>query len=75
MNAALWNYNHSDHYVRAVTNYAEAIGEHPLAFRGFYGWGVWYITTAGDAYLPIGYLTAVPLDALAYISAHPPFGV
>jgi hypothetical protein len=74
MNAALWNYNHSAHYVRGVTYYAEAIAEHPLAFRGFYSWGVWYVTTAGDAYLPIGYVTTVPVDATAYISSHPPFG-
>jgi membrane-bound lytic murein transglycosylase B len=74
MASALWNYNHSDHYVRAVTYYAEVIAEHPLAFRGYYAWGIWYVTDAGDAYLPIGYETPVPINALAYISAKPPFG-
>jgi membrane-bound lytic murein transglycosylase B len=74
MAPALWNYNHSDHYVRGVTLYAEAIAEHPLAFRGFYSWGIWYITNAGDAFLPVGYATSVPVSAAAYIDGRPPFG-
>jgi membrane-bound lytic murein transglycosylase B len=71
---ALWNYNHSDHYVRGVTRYAEAIAEHPLALRGFYNWGIWYVTASGDAYLPIGYATPAPIPALDYLVAKPPFG-
>jgi hypothetical protein len=74
MGPALWNYNHSDYYVRGVTLYAEAIAEHPLAFRGFYSWGIWYISRAGDAYLPIGYHSTAPIDAAAYLQAKPPYG-
>ncbi|HEX6568470.1 MAG TPA: lytic transglycosylase domain-containing protein, partial [Acidimicrobiales bacterium] len=47
MAGALWNYNHSDRYVRAVQRYADLIVEHPQAFAGFHAWGVWYWTTAG----------------------------
>ncbi|MDP1819666.1 MAG: lytic transglycosylase domain-containing protein [Acidimicrobiales bacterium] len=57
---ALWNYNHSDHYVRGVTLYAELIGEHPQGFRAFYHWGIWYLTANGDVYLPVGYDGAAP---------------
>lgn len=71
---ALWNYNHSDHYVRGVMHYADAIAEHPLALRGYYSWGIWYITASGDAYLPIGYATSQPIVAADYIAARPPFG-
>ena len=71
---ALWNYNHSNHYVHGVSLYAEAIAEHPLAFRGFYGWGIWYTTRFGDAYLPVGYATPVPVPADAYLAGSPPFG-
>jgi membrane-bound lytic murein transglycosylase B len=71
---ALWNYNHSDHYVRGVMYYADAIAEHPLALRGFYGWGIWYVTASGDAYLPIGYAQGQPIAAADYITARPPFG-
>jgi membrane-bound lytic murein transglycosylase B len=61
---ALWNYNHSDRYVRAVQRYADLIVEHPGAYAGFHGWGVWYWTTAGDMYLPIGWEATeqVPVD-------------
>jgi membrane-bound lytic murein transglycosylase B len=52
---ALWRYNHSDHYVAGVVLYGDLIAEHPLALRAFYHWGVWYKTTSGDVYLPVGY--------------------
>jgi membrane-bound lytic murein transglycosylase B len=52
---ALYRYNHSDRYVRAVTRYAEIVAGHPLALRAIYHWGVWYRTTSGDVYLPVGY--------------------
>jgi hypothetical protein len=52
---ALYRYNHSEHYVRAVTTYAELYDEHPLALRAFRYWGVWYRTVDGDVYLPVGY--------------------
>jgi membrane-bound lytic murein transglycosylase B len=71
MAGALWNYNHSDRYVRAVQRYADLIVEHPQAYAGFHGWGIWYWTTAGDLYLPIGWeaLEKVPVDQ--YVAANP----
>jgi membrane-bound lytic murein transglycosylase B len=64
MASALWHYNHSDRYVRAVQRYADLMVEHPGAYAGFHGWGVWYWTTAGDLYLPVGWeaLEQVPVD-------------
>jgi membrane-bound lytic murein transglycosylase B len=52
---ALRRYNHSDHYVAGVVLYGDLIAEHPLALRAFYHWGVWYRTTTGEVYLPVGY--------------------
>lgn len=57
MDNALWHYNHSDRYVRGVTRYAQLIEGHPLTMRALYHWGVWYRTTDGDVYLPVGYGT------------------
>lgn len=52
---ALFRYNNSQRYVRAVTAYAERMGADPLAFRGYYGWQVYYRTIRGDILLPVGY--------------------
>jgi membrane-bound lytic murein transglycosylase B len=71
MAGALWNYNHSDHYVRGVQLYADLIAEHPGAFAGFYGWGVWYWTTQGDLYLPIGYEATESIPVEHYTASAP----
>jgi hypothetical protein len=52
---ALFRYNHSDRYVRAVTAYAEVMRAEPDAYRGYYHWQVYYLTTGGDILLPVGY--------------------
>ena len=41
------------------------------AYAGFHAWGIWYWTTAGDIYLPVGWESAerVPVDQ--YVAAHP----
>ncbi|HJR23841.1 MAG TPA: hypothetical protein VJ804_00085, partial [Acidimicrobiales bacterium] len=58
---ALWNYNHSDHYVLGVQLYADLITENPNALRAMHLWGVWYLTTNGDVYLPVGYDAPAPI--------------
>ena len=52
---ALFRYNNSQRYVRAVTAYAEVMRADPSAYRGYYGWQVYYLTTKGDILLPVGY--------------------
>jgi hypothetical protein len=55
MDAALWHYNHSDRYVEAVSAYADVMRSDPRAFRGYYHWQVYYVTTDGPVLLPVGY--------------------
>ncbi|TMC72796.1 MAG: lytic transglycosylase domain-containing protein [Chloroflexi bacterium] len=55
MAGALFRYNQSQRYVRAVTAYAEVMRADPDAFRGYYHWQVYYLTTRGDIWLPVGY--------------------
>jgi len=55
MAGALFRYNQSQRYVRAVTAYAEVMRGDPDAYRGYYGWQVYYLTTSGDVLLPVGY--------------------
>jgi membrane-bound lytic murein transglycosylase B len=63
---ALFRYNHSERYVRGVKLYAELIAEHPRAFLGLHQWGVWYVTTEGDVYLPVGYEQPTPIPVGSY---------
>jgi soluble lytic murein transglycosylase-like protein len=52
---ALFAYNPSARYVRAVTLYAEQMRAHPRAYLGYYHWQVYYRTTEGDALLEVGW--------------------
>jgi len=52
---ALFRYNNSERYVRAVTAYAGVMRSEPDAYRGYYHWQVYYLTTRGDILLPVGY--------------------
>jgi membrane-bound lytic murein transglycosylase B len=49
--SALYAYNHSQLYVRAVTAYAEVMRADQRAFLGYHQWQVYY----GDTLLPEGY--------------------
>ncbi|MGH9152932.1 MAG: lytic murein transglycosylase, partial [Acidimicrobiales bacterium] len=52
---ALFNYNRSDRYVRAVTAYAEQMRADERAYLGYYHWQVYYRMVDGDRLLPVGY--------------------
>lgn len=68
--AALFRYNNSELYVRAVDDYAKVLGSDAAAFNGFYRWQVYYATTSGDVVLPVGYpeATATPVLEPAALS-------
>ncbi|WP_448334287.1 hypothetical protein, partial [Streptomyces sp. DSM 41534] len=68
---ALFRYNNADAYVRAVTDYAAAMAADPAAFGVFYRWDVYYVTTAGDVLLPVGYAAESPKPVGEYLTAHP----
>lgn len=55
MESALFAYNRSDAYVRAISAYAEQMRADPRTFRGYYHWQVYYRTVEGDQLLPVGY--------------------
>ncbi len=68
---ALFRYNNADEYVRAVHAYAAALAADPAAFGAFYRWDVYYVSTAGDVLLPIGYATESPIPVGEYLASHP----
>jgi hypothetical protein len=51
MNGALFAYNHSDAYVKAIRTYAREIGLRPHSFYSYYFWQVFVRTTEGDVQL------------------------
>jgi hypothetical protein len=55
MAKAIFAYNHSPFYVNAVTAYGEALHADPTAYRGFYGWQVYYPTLDGPIWMPAGW--------------------
>jgi hypothetical protein len=68
---AIYRYNHAHEYVQAVNQYAALIGADPAAFAGYYRWDVYYVTTAGDVLLPIGYAATSPIPVGDYLATHP----
>lgn len=56
MSKALWAYNHSDFYVNAIALYADVMKADPAAYRGYYGWQVYYWTVDGPVFLPVGWV-------------------
>jgi hypothetical protein len=69
--AALYMYNHSDNYVAGVTAIARVIEADSATFRGYYHWQVYYLTTAGEVWLPVGYEATEPIPAADYLATHP----
>jgi hypothetical protein len=67
---ALYRYNNSNQYVRAVNDYAAVLAD-PAAFAGYYRWDVYYHTTAGDVLLPTGYSATSPIPVADYLATHP----
>lgn len=60
MAGALWNYNHSDRYVRAVTGYASVMERSPAAYAGYWSWRVLYRHVDGTYVLEEGYPEVPP---------------
>lgn len=55
MAKAIWNYNHSDRYVQAVTLYAQRMLADPAAYAAYWHWDVYYRLASGDVLLPVGW--------------------
>jgi hypothetical protein len=55
MAKAVFAYNHDTRYVAAVAAYAEAMHADPAAYRGYYGWQVYYPTQDGPILMAVGW--------------------
>ena len=52
---AIWHYNHSEHYVTAILDFAKLLDQDPRRLRGWWGWQVYYRTVRGPVWLSEGY--------------------
>ena len=68
---AVHHYNPNDAYVTAVLAYATNMAADERAYIGYHAWQVFYGSSAGSVRLPIGYAADEPVDAAAYVVAHP----
>lgn len=68
---ALYRYNNSQQYVRAIKDYAAVIASAPEAFTAYHLWDVYYRTTAGDVVLPVGYTADTRIPVEEYLADHP----
>jgi Transglycosylase SLT domain len=68
---AVYSYNHAHEYVHAVDQYAALMASDPAAFPSYYRWEVYYVTTAGDVLLPVGYAAPSPIPVAEYLATHP----
>ena len=71
LDGAVFAYNHSDRYVRAVRAYADILARNELAYRGFHGFEVYFLSSAGLLHLAPGYEEPVAVDAAAWLAEHP----
>jgi membrane-bound lytic murein transglycosylase B len=55
MAGALFHYNPSSYYVRAVSAFAHTMQRSPSAYRGYWHWRVLYRHNRGTYILPVGY--------------------
>ena len=68
---AIFAYNNSGRYVRAVNDFAAVMAAEPATFGHYYRWEVYYFTTMGDVLLPIGYSSPVRIPVAEYLATHP----
>ena len=71
IDGALYTYNNSQAYVDAIKDIAAVMAHDPVAYRSYYRWEVFYVTTLGDVHLPVGYESPDRIPAADYIAAHP----
>ncbi len=67
----LWGYNNSNHYGKAVLEYAALLEEDPKAFNGLYYWEIHFVNEMGDLWLPVGYNQSKPIQASSYLKQFP----
>ena len=67
---AIGRYNHDQHYVRAVRDYAGMLAADPRVLLNLHAWPVVYRSAVGLVTLPTGYSESQPVPAPQWLAAH-----
>jgi membrane-bound lytic murein transglycosylase B len=68
---ALWHYNNHDSYVNGVEAYARIMIDDPRAFYGYHQWEIYYWSSEGDIWLPVGFVNDGEMTAAEYVAENP----
>jgi hypothetical protein len=71
MAKALQGYNNHVNYVRAVTEYAQMFKADERSFHVVYNWEIYYLSSVGDLWLPVGYRQPTALPVATYLAQAP----
>lgn len=71
LDRAIWGYNNSDRYVRAVRAYASVIERNELAYRGFHAFEVYFLSASGLILMPIGYEQTEAIAVETWLADNP----
>jgi membrane-bound lytic murein transglycosylase B len=71
LDRAIFGYNNSDRYVRAVRAYASVMDRDDRAYRGYHAFEVYFSSSAGLIVLPPDYLERQPVDVETWLTEHP----
>jgi membrane-bound lytic murein transglycosylase B len=71
MAKALQGYNNHVNYVRAVTEYAQMFKADERSFRVVYHWEIYYLSSVGDLWLPVGYRQSTAVPVATYLAQAP----
>lgn len=71
MPQAIWGYNNSWNYVRAVQIYADLMREDPRRLNAFHQWQIHYASPQGDLWLPEGYERQTPVPVATHLKEAP----
>ena len=71
LDGAIFGYNNSEHYVRAVQAYAAVMADDPDAYLGYHAWQVFVMTAQGLILLPEGYEQSEAIEVSTWLADHP----
>lgn len=55
----------------AVTDLAQVMQRRPRAYLGYYHWEIFFLSSAGDVRLPVGYERTRPIPVRRYLEDNP----